>query len=207
MFEIVRQEKADKGRQGAGRSEVTSTLPFAVRALGRSSGSVRPMQNQPNLISRNNPPRVLPLGVKYNQPNRAFFGKPASPWLRWHLASLLSRLSLRPAASSDGCDGGGFAHPSSFPATRSKPRCRPQPCPSTFLVKGKYVEFTVDAATFGLYNWTLTGAPNPLDITGGKRHRRVLEQAARSSRAGADERRHSRQFRRVDRHQPRPVPA
>ena len=41
--------------------------------------------------------------------------------------------------------------------------------PSTFLVKGKYVEFTVDAATFGLYNWTLTGAANPLDITGGKR--------------------------------------
>jgi hypothetical protein len=41
--------------------------------------------------------------------------------------------------------------------------------PSTFLVKGKYVEFTVDAATFGLYNWTLTGAANSLDITGGKR--------------------------------------
>jgi hypothetical protein len=39
----------------------------------------------------------------------------------------------------------------------------------TFLVKGKYVEFTVDAATFGLRNWTLTGAPNELDITGGIR--------------------------------------
>jgi hypothetical protein len=38
---------------------------------------------------------------------------------------------------------------------------------NTFLVKGKYVEFTVDAATFGVRNWTLTGAPNPLDITGG----------------------------------------
>jgi hypothetical protein len=40
---------------------------------------------------------------------------------------------------------------------------------SSFLVKGKYVEFTVDAATFGVRDWTLTGAPNPLDITGGSR--------------------------------------
>jgi hypothetical protein len=36
-------------------------------------------------------------------------------------------------------------------------------------VKGKYVEFTVDAATFGISNYVLTGAPNSLDITGGVR--------------------------------------
>jgi hypothetical protein len=41
--------------------------------------------------------------------------------------------------------------------------------PSSFLVKGKYIEFTVDAATFGVRDWTFTGVPNPLDITGGQR--------------------------------------
>lgn len=40
---------------------------------------------------------------------------------------------------------------------------------SSFLVKGKYVEFTIDAASLGVRNWTLTGAPNELDITGGYR--------------------------------------
>ncbi len=33
--------------------------------------------------------------------------------------------------------------------------------------EGRYVAFSVDAATFGVRDWTLTGAPNPLDITGG----------------------------------------
>ena len=40
---------------------------------------------------------------------------------------------------------------------------------SSFLVKGRYVEFTVDAATLAVTNWTLTGAPNVADITGGRR--------------------------------------
>ena len=40
---------------------------------------------------------------------------------------------------------------------------------SSFLVKGKYVEFTIDSASFGIRDWTLTGAPNELDITGGYR--------------------------------------
>src|SRR5439155_17246945 len=37
---------------------------------------------------------------------------------------------------------------------------------SSFLVDGRYVEFTVVSASFGVEDWTLTGAPNPLDITG-----------------------------------------
>jgi hypothetical protein len=37
----------------------------------------------------------------------------------------------------------------------------------SFVVSGRYVEFRVDAATFGIRDWRLTGAPNPLDITGG----------------------------------------
>ena len=38
-----------------------------------------------------------------------------------------------------------------------------------FLVKGKYVEFTVVADTFAVEDWTLTGAASPRDITGGRR--------------------------------------
>jgi len=40
---------------------------------------------------------------------------------------------------------------------------------TSFLVKGRYVEFTVDSATLAVSNWTLTGAPNVADITGGRR--------------------------------------
>ncbi|MCO6057244.1 hypothetical protein NG726_11235 [Pseudomonas sp. MOB-449] len=38
---------------------------------------------------------------------------------------------------------------------------------ASFLVKGKFVEFEVDSATLGVRNYTLTGAPNPQDMTGG----------------------------------------
>jgi hypothetical protein len=40
---------------------------------------------------------------------------------------------------------------------------------TSFLVKGRYIEFRVTSATFAVTNWTLTGAPNPGDLTGGKR--------------------------------------
>lgn len=40
---------------------------------------------------------------------------------------------------------------------------------ASFLVRGTYVEFTVNSATLGVSNWTLTGAPNPADLTGGRR--------------------------------------
>jgi len=71
------------------------------------------------------------------------------------------------AASSAGCDGGGFSLLGLSGDQRTivlAPNVG-----SSFLVKGKYVEFTVDGSTFGVRNWTLTGAPNPLDITGGRR--------------------------------------
>jgi hypothetical protein len=71
------------------------------------------------------------------------------------------------AASSAGCDGGGFtvlglsgSRKAIVPATRVG---------SIFLVKGKYVEFSVSSSTFAIWDWTLTGAPNPLDLTGGTR--------------------------------------
>jgi len=71
------------------------------------------------------------------------------------------------AASSQGCVGGGFSllgltgdQRVLVPASQVGP---------TFLVKGRYVEFTVDAFTFGVRDWTLTGVPNELDITGERR--------------------------------------
>jgi hypothetical protein len=70
------------------------------------------------------------------------------------------------AASSAGCTGGGFSLLGLSGDQRGIVLAGN--VPTTFLVKGKYVEFTVDAATFGVRDWTLTGAPNPLDITGGR---------------------------------------
>jgi hypothetical protein len=71
------------------------------------------------------------------------------------------------AASSAGCVGGGFSllglsgdQRTIVVASKVDP---------SFLVKGKYVEFTVDSNTFGVRDWTLTGVPNELDITGGQR--------------------------------------
>jgi hypothetical protein len=71
------------------------------------------------------------------------------------------------AASSTGCEGGGFSllglsgeQRTTVPAAG---------LPATFLVQGRYVEFTVISSTFGIRDYTFTGAPNALDITGGQR--------------------------------------
>ena len=70
------------------------------------------------------------------------------------------------AATTAGCEGGGFTV-----LGLSGPQDSTVPAPpvtaTTFLVSGKYVQFEVVAATLGVLNYTLTGAPNPLDITGG----------------------------------------
>ncbi len=82
----------------------------------------------------------------------------------WAASSIVLVPEVALAASSAGCDGGGFSvlgisgtQKTTVPARSVGDR---------FLVKGKYVVFTVDSATFGVRDWTLTGAPNPLDITG-----------------------------------------
>jgi hypothetical protein len=71
------------------------------------------------------------------------------------------------AATSEACQGGGFAvlglsgdHDVTF---------RSDQIPTKFLVKGKYVEFTIVASTLGIEGYTFTGAPNPADMTGGRR--------------------------------------
>jgi hypothetical protein len=82
------------------------------------------------------------------------------------------------AASSAGCEGGGFAitglaggasiaaNPvgSGVATTIAADGLGP-----SFLITGRYVEFTVISDTFGVENWTLTGAPNALDITEARR--------------------------------------
>lgn len=71
------------------------------------------------------------------------------------------------AASSTGCEGGGFTV---LGLTGDQTTTvAAAAVPTTFLVKGKYVEFTVVANSFGIVNYTFTGAPNPLDMTGGVR--------------------------------------
>ena len=69
------------------------------------------------------------------------------------------------AADSAGCEGGGFtvlgkAGSQSAVVTANT-------VGNAFHVQGKYVQFDVDAASFGIRNYVLTGAPNALDITGG----------------------------------------
>jgi hypothetical protein len=82
------------------------------------------------------------------------------------------------AASSAGCEGGGFAITglSGGATVAANPlggalatTIAADRLGSGFLVAGRYVEFTVVSSSFGVENWTLTGAPNPLDITAGRR--------------------------------------
>jgi hypothetical protein len=44
-----------------------------------------------------------------------------------------------------------------------------QPAGGRIQVRGLYVAFEVDPATFAVYAYAFTGAPDPLDMTGGKR--------------------------------------
>jgi hypothetical protein len=70
------------------------------------------------------------------------------------------------AATSKACEGGGFTV---LGLSGKQDRKYNSGVPATFLVKGKYVEFTVDTTTFGVRDWILTGAPNELDLTSGYR--------------------------------------
>jgi hypothetical protein len=70
------------------------------------------------------------------------------------------------AADSAGCEGGGFTVLGLSGSTAAT--VAPGGVTSIFRVQGRYVQFDVDAASFGVLNYTLTGAPNALDITGGR---------------------------------------
>jgi hypothetical protein len=86
-------------------------------------------------------------------------------------ATCVASLALIPdPAFADGsarCAGGGFSVLGLSGSQRTTVAAGS--LGDTFVVTGRYVEFTVDSTTFGVRNWTLTGAPNPLDLTGGMR--------------------------------------
>lgn len=76
------------------------------------------------------------------------------------------------AASSAACEGGGFrivglvAGRELGPGEHVISSAQLNP---TFRVVGRYIEFTVVASSFGIRDYTFTGAANPEDITGGRR--------------------------------------
>lgn len=76
------------------------------------------------------------------------------------------------AASSKGCEGGGFKVVLPDGAVLSgdlKGSLAAARVGQTFAIRGKYVEFNVVSATFGITDYAFTGAANPLDLTGGVR--------------------------------------
>jgi hypothetical protein len=98
----------------------------------------------------------------------------AAPALIVALAAAMLGLSAdrAAAAASAGCDGGGFSLVMSNGSVVSGDQKRTLSASTlgtSFLVKGRYVEFRVSSGSFGVRDWTLTGAPNPLDLTGGRR--------------------------------------
>src|SRR5262245_26648441 len=76
------------------------------------------------------------------------------------------------AASSKGCDGGGFAVTLGDGSTvrgDQRSTIAASRLGTTLRVRGRYVEFDVASASFAVFDHTFTGAPNPLDMTGGRR--------------------------------------
>ncbi|NHC13634.1 hypothetical protein [Motilibacter deserti] len=88
-------------------------------------------------------------------------------------AALTLPASSAGAATSVGCTGGGFkvTLPNGTAVRSGGDKIKPSQLPagSTLKVRGKYVEFDVNVSTFAAYDYTLTGAPNPVDLTGGVR--------------------------------------
>jgi len=70
------------------------------------------------------------------------------------------------AASSSGCENGGFTVLGKSGSQTVS--VAPGSVASTFRVQGRYVQFDVDAASFGVLNYAMTGVANKKDITGGR---------------------------------------
>jgi hypothetical protein len=87
-------------------------------------------------------------------------------WITACCVGLLLSAPSAFAADSAGCEGGGFTVLGKSGSQTAS--IAPGSVASVFRVQGRYVQFDVDAATFGVLNYTMTGAPNALDITGGR---------------------------------------
>lgn len=87
----------------------------------------------------------------------------------WALALLLSSVAgIASAASTEGCEGGGFTV-LGFKAPQDRVvAASALGAGDVITVRGKYVQFDIDKKSFGIFNYRLTGAPNPRDITGGR---------------------------------------
>ena len=76
------------------------------------------------------------------------------------------------AASSAGCEGGGFSlrlgDGSTLSGDQRVDRAG-EPADRPAAGARPYVGWDIDAASFGVFDYAFTGAPNPLDITGGQR--------------------------------------
>jgi len=85
--------------------------------------------------------------------------------------ALLALPGLAEAASSDSCAGGGFtvSGPGFSVAGDGEHVIPAANLGGPIRVVGRYVEYTVVPASFGIRDWLFTGAPNPEDITGGRR--------------------------------------
>ena len=83
--------------------------------------------------------------------------------------------STAQAAKSDGCAGGGYriVNKATGAVVASGEVDRTIPAANfgtgRFAVKGLYNEFDVGLADFAVFDYAFTGAPNPLDMTGGVR--------------------------------------
>jgi hypothetical protein len=75
------------------------------------------------------------------------------------------------AAKADGCEGGGYTISQLIGGGTVGQGDSTIPASSlgeVFLVQGRYNQFLVVSATFGIRNYAFTGAPNPEDITGNR---------------------------------------
>src|SRR3954449_12589906 len=88
------------------------------------------------------------------------------------VAALLAPTTAN-AASSKGCDGGGFTlrlgDGSSVKPDLKGTIAASRLGSTRIQAVGKYVTFEIDPTTFGVYDYAFTGAANPLDMTGGRR--------------------------------------
>ena len=77
------------------------------------------------------------------------------------------------AATSSACAGGAFrvtlpGGKTLAPGQSAKLAASALPAGSRLHVQGRYVQFDVSVSDFSVYDWALTGAANPDDLTGGR---------------------------------------
>ena len=77
------------------------------------------------------------------------------------------------AATSSGCENGSFTV--TLPGGKTLARGQSAklaasalPAGSRLHLQGRYVQFDVGVSDFSVYNWALTGAASPQDLTGGR---------------------------------------